>query len=298
MKISVRKQGVPVKSITASTDRLRIGSSDDCEIQLNDPFLAGLIAELVLRDGEWRIVYSGLSIDGCTRNGVRVSDEPVEPGQLYVVGPFEFVSDANAGRRTKFATVANGELIPKTMVGEQQIPMTMVGSLAIMGAEPTKQKLRFEPVANPPAAAPVAARPIVAEPKRSPLVFIVAAALVVIVGGILIIGKSSSSAKKTAPLPAVTTVAPTPPPPPPVDPSLFAKNLDIDKTFAAWEQSAAGANADPQLKQRIVNGAFELGRAYAAANDATNANRYFEKVIHFGQPDSAEVQYVRSRLRR
>jgi pSer/pThr/pTyr-binding forkhead associated (FHA) protein len=308
MKISVRRQGVPVKSITATTTRLRIGSGDECEIHLNDPFLATLVAELVLRDDEWRIVDAGTSLEGCTRSGVRVNDEPVEPGQIYVVGSFEFVTDANAGRRGTFATrAANDELIPKTMIGEALpgIPKTMMQPLDEIRGDTKKGgagKLHFEPVASAPA--PGVSRAPAAQRKGSPLVIVVAAVLVVIVGGILIISKSPSPKPKasttakndTAPAPVATASVPTPPPA--VDASLLAKNLEIDKTFDAWESSASGANADPQLKQRIVSGAFELGRAYAASNDTTNANRYFEKVIRYGQPESAEVQYVRARLHR
>lgn len=317
MNISIRRQGVPIRSVATTGQRVRIGSGDDCEVQLNDPFLASLVAEIVWRNDEWWLVDSGTSLEGVTRGGVRVIDEPVEPGQTYVVGGFELVSDANPTRKTVSQSLPDE--LPKTIVGAAlgAIPGTIVQPMPIPRKPPAQpappaagaSKLHFEPIAQGRTAPAPAVSPahVSGTKKRGPILIVAAVALLAIVGGLAVIMTtggskpvSPSSASATAAATAAPSTAPqsttSVPAPATADGSLFARNLEVEKALAAWEASIAAGNADPQVRQKIASGAFEIARAYAAASDSANARRNFQRVVQYGQPGSPEVAYAKSRL--
>jgi hypothetical protein len=304
MNVSIRRQGILIRNFPATTDVLRIGSGNDCEIQLSDPYLAPLVAQIVLSHGIWRIVDGGTSMEGVRKNGLRIIDETVEPGQTYVVGAFELLTDAN---RPDLPPSHAEESIPMTMVSRSDvaIPGTMIqprarAGQAAAGEQPRAGNLRFEPIVAPPAGA-YATPPHRSAPARSrALPVVIALAAVTIIAGFAVIVMTTPGSKtkrQAAPPPAASVPAsavhPAPPPP---DGMALARDLQLDPAIAAWEAAAAAGTADAETKQRIVNGALEIGHVYAAANDTVTARRYFEKVVKYAEPDSAAARYARSRL--
>ncbi len=305
MNISIRRQGILIRNIAVTTDTLRIGSGDDCEVQLADPFLSPLVAKMVLHNGEWRFIDAGMNLEGIRKNGVRISDEAVEPGQTYAVGAFELLSDAN-GPRT--ASSRTDEAIPMTMISSAlgEIPGTMIqrAGAPAGGVSGGKEKLRFEPIAAQPAVAVPAYAPSARDaPSRLRMIGAIAAvAVLTIVAGILVIFVTAPKRSRRAAAPAAPTASlvsakvlvahPAVLP----DGSALARDLQVDQAIAAWEAAIAAGRADAGAKQRIVNGALQLGRAYAAVNDSAAARRYFEKVIRYADPESEAARYARSRL--
>lgn len=316
MNVSIRRQGINIKTIPVNKDRVRVGSGADCEIQLTDPFLAPVVAEFVHRGGEWYLVDSGTSLEGITRSGIRVIDEPVEPGQSYAVGAFELITNANQNRIGAATSAGgSGKAIPMTMVEAdlRAIPRTVVESIPRAPEVPhgapresgSGQRIVFQPVV---AAAP--AMPSSVSPQRGTsvirriLLIAVVVALTIVIGlAVILSGRKParrvSPAASTAPVTATTKpVLPVPAAPAP-DGDALARKLEIEKAFAAWESElSANPSASPELRRKVANGAFELARAYAAVNDRTSAARYFEIVIRHGQPDSAQVREARARLQR
>jgi hypothetical protein len=318
MNVSIRRQGITIKTVPVQGDRARIGSGAECEIQLNDPFLAPVVAELVKRGAEWHVVDSGTSLAGVTKAGVRIVDEPVEPDEPYVVGAFELVTDANIARRSvsRVSAAPPQDYIPMTMVesSARDFPHTVVESAMPRGGGAPGAakgagaggKIVFSPVS---AAASAGAVPQAqtrsaglsdVQKRRILLVSLVALATLVLSVAYIV-----SENRKQAPVPAAVaakpitaTASPAAPPAPLLNGDELARKLDVERAFAAWEaQVAAQPAGSAELRRKIADGAFELARAYAAENDTTNAKRYFEKVVLHGVADSEQVRYARARLR-
>ncbi|HVT03483.1 MAG TPA: FHA domain-containing protein [Thermoanaerobaculia bacterium] len=149
MNLSIRRQGIVLKTVTVNGDRARIGSGEGCEIQLNDPYLAAHVADLVQKDNQWRIVDAGTSLEGVSRDGARIEDEVLLFGQPYVVGGFEIVPEAATVKASAVSPEAAGagkraappsatprgvdpQAIPRTMMaGEVDVPKTMFGGTAL-----------------------------------------------------------------------------------------------------------------------------------------------------------------------
>ena len=132
------------------------------------------------------------------------------------------------------------------------------------------------------------------------LMVVVLALVTILIGFVAIVGGGGKS-KKTGPVvstappvPQTETVAPRPKPAP--DGAALARNLQIEEALTAWEAAVASGRGDPTLRQKIASSAFEVARAYAAVNDSTNAARNFQRVVKYGQADSAEVLYASSRI--
>lgn len=309
MNVSIRRQGITIRTVPVNGERARVGNGADCEIQLNDQFLAPVVAEFVRRGGEWHLVDSGKSLEGITKRGVRVVDEPVEPDEPYLVGAFELVTDANAMRRplTRAGAAPADEYIPMTMVESGgAFPKTVVEPNAKppasrAAASPAAQKIQFAPVAagSPAHAAPKrAAAGSNVQKRRILLVALVALATVVV--GLVIVTRTGTRTRPPVPAPTETASrTPTTPAPAAVaaNGDELAQRLEVEKAFAAWEaEASAKPNASPELQRKIAGGAFELARAYSAANDFANAKRYFEKVVRYGDPESEQVRYSRTKL--
>jgi len=306
MNAEIRRQGIVIKTVPITSDRVRIGSGDACEIQLNDQFLAPIVAELVRHGSEWRIVDAGVSLEGVTRGGSRVMDEVVERGESYVVGAFELVIDPQLVPRPSLEQPRpDAGSLPMTMMEANigVLPSTVVQS-AMPAAKPEARqqggnKLVFAPV-EPPRSGPPAdpRRALQPASKRRPLLLVAAASITAICIALAVVmsGGSKKSARTSAPAPAVTT-QPAPAAAAVRGPSgdELAANLDIEKAFAAWEAEFA-AKPSTELRDKIVSGAFELGRAYAAAHDPQTASRYFAKVERYGDPNSDIVRLARSRI--
>lgn len=308
MNAEIRRQGIVIRTVPITTDRVRIGSGDACEIQLNDPFLAPVVAELVRQGQEWRIIDAGVSLEGLTRGGSRVMDEPLERGESYVVGAFELVIDPrhvprpsleqprpDAGSLPMTMMEADLGVLPSTIVqGAAPPPKTAAGV-----RPPQAGKLVFAPM-EPARGGPSPAVPAAKPRGRRPIVLVAAVAMATIAIALAVIMSGGSKKKKVVPVTdtAVTTQTSAPAPAPVVrGPSgdELAANLDVDKAFAAWETEFA-AKPSTELRDKIVTGAFELGRAYAAAHDAQTASRYFAKVERYGDPNSDVVRLARTRV--
>src|SRR5258708_12780302 len=98
MNISIRRQGILIRNIAVTTDTLRIGSGDDCEVQLADPFLSPLVAKMVLHNGEGPFIDAAMNLEGIRKNGVRISAKPVDPAHTYPARPFDLLSAPNSPR--------------------------------------------------------------------------------------------------------------------------------------------------------------------------------------------------------
>ncbi|HUO84925.1 MAG TPA: FHA domain-containing protein [Thermoanaerobaculia bacterium] len=145
MKISLGRHGIVLKTIPIQGDHASIGTGEECAIRLDDPYLSAHIADLTFKEGQWRITDSGTALEGVSRGGSRVEDEPLLPDEIYSIGAFELVAtevEGSVSRATQpaqsaappvspgdRATIAQsqdeGNLPPKTMwAGEADYPKT------------------------------------------------------------------------------------------------------------------------------------------------------------------------------
>jgi hypothetical protein len=305
MNAEIRQQGVRIKMVPITADRARIGSGESCEIQLKDPFVAQLVAELV-RDGDgWRIVDAGTSIDGVTHNGTRVLDERVIAGESYTVGAFELIIDPEqAMRAAQAASAQAGGAIPMTMMSADLgvIPGTMIRPAEAAPARPqANSKLVFAPVAAEPRAVPQrrTAAPATPSSTRRRVLLVAAVALATIcISLAVLVSSAPKQARGGAKDSTTATQQQTAPPSAPVasvSGDVLASNLEIDKAFAAWEAEFA-TKPSPELRDKIVRGAFELARAHAAAGDSVAASRHFARVVRYGDPNSEAVRIARARV--
>lgn len=71
---------------------VKIGRDRRCEIKINDPFLSGVHAEILLRDGVYFLKDMG-STNGTLLNGKRVSGAPIEllSGDKITFGQLAFI---------------------------------------------------------------------------------------------------------------------------------------------------------------------------------------------------------------
>lgn len=308
MNVEIRRQGIVIKSVPVTSDRVRIGSGDVCEIQLNDRYLAPVVAELVRRGQEWRIVDAGVSMEGVTRGGSRVMDERLESGESYIVGAFELVIDPHPLSRASREVPTDNGSIPMTMM---EANLGLLPSTMVQGAKPapagnlpgraTDGKLAFAPIEAPrqmPPARGGEVRGSVPGSTRRRVLLIAAVVVATICIGLALVVGTGDSKKRSQVRPSdpvATKPAPAPAAVRGASGDELAANLEIDKAFAAWETEFA-AKPTAELRDKIVSGALELARAYAAAHDAQTAARYFEKVVRYGDPSSDAVRLARSRV--
>lgn len=306
MNVSIRRHGILIKSVPVGGDRARIGSGADCEIQLNDPFLSPVVAEVVKRDGSWRIVDAGTSLEGVVHDGVRVIDEPFAAGEPYLVGAFELAAEDSTPRA---AAAADDDAFPMTMLESRmpEIPGTMIQQMPARKAAAPPQaaapanKLVFSSVSSAPqqAAAPAAAQRKSSAVPRILLIALLSVAVLFL--AILFVAKSGrkSPARATTATAATATHAAAttaPAPTTPANAEELAKRLELDKAFAAWDAQLAAGTAGPEVRQRVVRGSLELARAYTAANDTAAARPYFERVLRYGAAGSDEVRVAQAHL--
>ena len=127
MKVTLRRHGIVIRTIDVLKSPARIGSGEECEIRIDDPYLAGHVGDLVERDGEWFMVDAAASLEGITRDGRRIDDEPVAWKEPYSVGGFEVVADDGIQRPPTLSgapTVAGNVPRPPTVPGTviEQLP--------------------------------------------------------------------------------------------------------------------------------------------------------------------------------
>lgn len=334
MNLSIRRQGIVIKTVSVKGDRARIGSGEDCELQLNDPYLAAHVADLIERQGQWRIVDAGTSLEGISLDGARIEDEILQFGKPYVVGGFEVVAEPATVKASPIAAGAAAsrvpaepsEAFPKTMMaGEVEVPRTMFGGTAVpktmMAGDVEVPRTMFGgtaiPLAPPSATVPppqtnrpvVAATPQSGAPaqsgitppsKKRMLLLGCGVILVVILLTLgLIIGFSKPAAVATKP--AVAQPSPKPAAPvtaPMTSPDAgtpIAPQAQYDRALAGW---AATLDKSPtaELRARYARTAFEVGMVYSAAHRTPEAAAYFQKVVKYGEPGSKEVLTAKSRL--
>lgn len=305
MNVQIRRLGIVIKTIPVKGDKARIGSGEECEISLSDPYLASVVAELIRRDGEWYIVDVGSSLDGVRHGDVKITEELFDPGEAFVIGGFEIVREGTPVARATQSRTLSPESIPATMFQAKldPLPGTVIQSLDEMrGARPervddSKSRLAFQklPTSPGPKEQPGPARP----KSRIRLILLAAAVMFGLLFLAVIIG--SGSGKKAPATPpadtaaAVPTTAPAAPAPAPVATGdAAALRLDLPNAFAGWEADLERKD-DPVLRRKLVSGALEVGRAYAAAGDPRAAD-YLEIVIRNGAAGSTEVAIARERL--
>lgn len=321
MNVHIRRYGIVIKSIPVSGEKASIGSGSDCDIVIDDPYLAAHVADLVKKPDGWHIVDAATSLEGVARDGNRIEDELVTGGAVYSVGGFELVAEgaapaAAAGPQAErpagmppptMADVAmpsgppptiaenvaipRGSEIPKTMF---EAPMPRAAAPAARPSGPAAQ-LVTPPRHAAPAAAPDNRR------KRLLLIAGVFGALIVLMLILIVArgGKDEPTKVVTTETTATTatTVVKTETAPPVVAASDAAKllsSLKYDEALAAWE-AQLGKGPDPALAKRYADLALEIGRIQAASG-APNARQYFERVVKFGPADSAAVAEAKRRL--
>lgn len=328
MKVLIQRYGIVIKSIEVSGERARVGNSPDSEVMIDDPYLSANVAELAKKNGEWRIVDSGTSLEGVLHNGARIEDEPIEAGSTYHVGGFELViegiepppwktaerpmpSPAPATARPVMRTVMEDTpLVPRTMMETDSrpvVPRTMMET----DATPIIPKTMFEtpmPAQNaPPArvAAGVPAQavrvqgtpPAATPPRRNlkPLIFALAGGVV-----LLLLLAVLTGGKKKAPPPVVAKKAPVAPVVAPVvqrpasgDEQI--QRLQIDTALDSWEAELKRAD-DPKLRDRFCAVAAEVASVHLAAGDPAKARQYYQRIVSVGAAESEMVKLARTRL--
>lgn len=180
MKVSIRRHGIVIRMIDVGGDKARIGSGDQCEVRIDDPYLSAHVADLVKQANMWRVVDTGTSLEGVTRGGSRVEDEPVMAGQAYAVGGFELLFEPEPGaaapRPVDSEAVTARTASPSG--GAFNVPETMVESFQDMRHAPAQQrpqqnapipKTMFEAPVPPHGGSPASAsRPAAAAPMSNP----------------------------------------------------------------------------------------------------------------------------------
>jgi pSer/pThr/pTyr-binding forkhead associated (FHA) protein len=98
-RLSVRYQGLPVRSYLLDKECVTIGRRSGNDIQLDDPAVSGLHARLRLIPCPWLEGCASVhledaqSTNGTLVNGERVTRRRLEPGDLIALGHHELVFD-------------------------------------------------------------------------------------------------------------------------------------------------------------------------------------------------------------
>lgn len=331
MKASVRRHGIVIRNIDVNGMSAKIGSGDQCEIRIEDPYLAAHVADLVQRNDGWHIVDAGTSLEGLTRGGSRIDDEKVVGGEAYGIGGFEILFGEVGASSGDYSSRATAVSSPVASGGDMVVPKTMVEPMPYAGGRDAPKTIVDMPL--PPASAPsgpstpqfvplktahnmavpssgpppqqyapqaYAAAPAAPKKKRGLIVVgVIGAVLVLLLIAMLALMGGGESAPteqaKATPTPQATA-APTPTPADPLAAgNQAAANLDLEKALAAWE-TAIEKSPSPELQRKYAQTAYEVALVYAAANDTARAREHLEKVTKFGLPDSAEVQLAKARL--
>jgi len=343
MKVSVRRHGIIIKTFEVSGDRATIGSGADCAIHIEDPYLGAHVADFVNAGGTWKIVDTGMALEGITLEGRRVEDEPLSPGVAYSVGGFEIVAEGFAAAAGAAPPPPPVSHTAPTMAGdaptpggEDEMPKTM---MAPMPASPPKApagtypKTEFatpvpqqvqEPKLKPSPAAGLAFKPLTSggatptpgvpmqaapagggKSSRKLMMIVAAMGLLLVVLAIVLVGTGGGEKAPAEQVTATETTATVAPEAPAkvemtaddyvAEGDEHAKNLEIEQAIVSWE-AAIDHGAGPEIKQRVVRTALEVGLVYHAARDKATAKKYFEAVVRWGEPGSAEVKLAQSRL--
>jgi hypothetical protein len=139
MKASIRRHGIVIRTLDIPGPSARIGSGEDCEIKIEDPYLAPHVADVVQKNDGWHIVDAGTSLEGVSRSGGRVDEEKIVGGEAYSVGGFEVFFGELGGapdlssRSTAAAESVPAGVVPRTIMepypgpsGGSDVPKTVM----------------------------------------------------------------------------------------------------------------------------------------------------------------------------
>lgn len=268
MKLAIQRHGIVIRTIELRGDTARIGSAPECEVMLDDPYLAGHVADFVKRADGWYVVDTAASLEGVSRDGARIEEEKVTAGATYSVGGFEIVPQLGPQVSAPAAPAAapqSDSVLPRTMMETElppspaqarEIPRTMMetelppevrGDVAPQArAETPRNVARSTPAAAPkspglegfqrvdtrPGTTAAPAAPGAAPKKSKALLFVAAGlgALILLVAiiGIVAGGKKKEPAKPTETATAAAPTTPEPAPEPPAPPSADALLAELD----------------------------------------------------------------------
>ncbi|MHB0968185.1 MAG: FHA domain-containing protein [Thermoanaerobaculia bacterium] len=306
MKLAIQRHGIVIRTIDLRGDTARIGSGPECEVMLDDPYLAAHVADFVKRPDGWYVVDTAASLEGVSRDGVRIEEEKVAAGATYSVGGFEIVpqlgpevsAPAAQAAAPQFDSVlprtmmetelpprspAQAREIPKTMM-EAELPPEIRGDVAPQArAETPRNVVRSTPAAAPKAPGlegfqrvdtrpGTAAAPAVAgsAPKKSKALLFVAAGLGALIVLVAIIGIVAGGKKTEPAKPTETATAATPKP---------AEPVPTPAVPASADQLLAKLDADKALA------AWEA--TLASAPDPATQDRYAALALELAQLHSA-----------
>jgi hypothetical protein len=311
MKISIRRNGIVLRTIDVKGEQARIGNAPDNDIVVDDSYLSPHVADLILKDGAWRVVDAG-RLEGIKMAGRRVDDEPLVAGTVYSIGGFELIAhfDQTVPPASRERNLSGGYDIPGTVIAEFEdlpgrsrpaaeegfLPRTGVGRLA---PEPAKPMFAsgFEVM---PAAGPT---PVSGNQRPRRRLLIVSGILGVAILLLLVVGLARRSGRPAkAPVAATATIATAAPPPlqPDAAEELRAGEealaaLDYDRGLAHWETALTLA-PNEKLQQRYADVAVDVGRAYLARGESAKATVYLQKAIARGPAGAESVSIARRSL--
>jgi pSer/pThr/pTyr-binding forkhead associated (FHA) protein len=305
MKLAIQRHGIVIRTIELRGDTARIGSGPECEVMLDDPYLAAHVADFVKRADGWYVVDTAASLEGVSRDGARIEEEKVAAGATYAVGGFEIVpqlgpevsAPAAPAAAPQFDSVlprtmmetelpppspAKAREIPRTMM-ETELPPEVRGDMAPQArAETPRNVARSTPAAAPkpaglegfqrvdtrPGTSSVPAAPGAA-PKKSKALLFVAAGLGALIILVAIIGIVAGGKKEPA-KPTETATAASPKPAEPV------------------ATPAAPPTADALLAKLDADKALATWEATLASTpDPTTQDRYAVLALELAQLHSA-----------
>jgi hypothetical protein len=306
MKISIMRNDIILRVVDVKGETARIGNAPECEIFIDDPYLSPHVANVMLKDGVWRIVDAG-GLKGIRSPAGPVDDEPVADGVTYSVGSFDLIPHLSN---------VVGPLRPPPP--SFNIPGTIMGSLNDLGVTRDRAAYDrgpdapatihsnvsprhefasgFQSVASTPAEAPAAPSP---RPRR---LLVVAGVMAAAILALLFIAILREDPK---PLPTASTTssqeAATPArKPPDADEETRSGEralaaLDYEKGLKHWE-SALGLSHDPKLQRRYALVAIDVGRALIARGDTARGLTYLQKAVALGPPGDESVAAVKREL--
>lgn len=88
------------KKFFLTEDTYHIGRTPDCGIQLDEPSVSSPHAQLILRDGQWKIINL-LSSNGTYVNGDKISTSDIYPGDRVRFGAVEMMYVETNSRKRK-----------------------------------------------------------------------------------------------------------------------------------------------------------------------------------------------------
>ena len=273
----------------------------------DEPLLPGEVYSV----GAFEIVPEGFEVSPTTLEGLkqRIPDPgeaatqvtsdmmPTQAGAMPIprseednVPKTEFKTDLKELRKQAGFDRTEEKPTPKSFTFR---PLTMGGNQP--APAPLQQAAPQMPVPGAQAAAP--AKKAGGSGKRMLLIIAAMIVVILVLAVVMLRMRGSKAPAESAPPPVATTGTEQPSGPADLasQGDAQARTLEIEKALASWEQ-AINRGASAELKGRYTRTALELAKVHAAAHDSTKSRLYFEKVLQYGDPVSAEVAEAKARL--